>query len=116
MVFAISLLFGVLNFSLGVMAIFLFSSSTDGNGASYFKVGGVSKLEKLSSCHGLSQRVLYFSEHARLIDLYRRLTPNTLTLFVIHSCLKDKCVTIPEDRLTDMIQKYGATKRVCDVI
>lgn len=103
------------NFSLGVISIFLFVSCSNVGKTEIVKISVLSKKEKIKNGISLEIKTYIFSSSARLIELYRKLRHNTFTSFhVVSSDNKQLC--FDEDELICMLEKYGASVKLCDAI
>ena len=116
LIFVICAIAQVVNFSLGVMAIFLFLSSTSSGCGSFRSLSFKSKLDKLESCHGFLEECFVFSAGARLVDLYRKIKPEKYAVFRIIEKKTKRVITINEDQLLFLIESKGAGTTLCEAI
>ena len=115
--FVVSIFFSF-NFSLGVVSVFLFISCTNQGMGCYQKINVVSKKQKIKNGLCLEMKTFVFSDSAKLINLYRKLSNSTYAIFNIYDAKKDKNILIDEDCLVFLIDKYGPLECVknCNVV
>jgi len=102
-----------INFSLGVASVFLFLTSTAKSNGKYYKFLSDSKLKAIKNNVAIEQKVFLVSSDARLIDLYRKLSPKVYSCFIVVS--KSKKFEISEQKLIEFLGCYGATVRLSEI-
>ena len=110
-----------INFSLGVMSVFLFVSAMFAGKSEYQKINVVSKTQKLKNNLCMEYKMYVFSIEAKLIHLYRKLRSGTFSRFIVYrndfnsSNNNLKAFSFDEDKLLLLIERFGAGTRICEI-
>jgi stage IV sporulation protein FB len=101
-----------INYSLGIMAVLLFISATDGIKREGYKHIALNAPMLKNTAHPITLKTVLVSEKLKLIELLKQIKPHELTTFCIIDEKHNKKQTLTEQQVGQLCLKNGLRKTI----